>query len=68
MKRRSRHMAKLRMGDAKDDIHVCIMCVRAIMNNKVSVDFPKFKTINVFLMIILLTLLFYCHFSMDSTW
>ncbi|XP_034249251.1 formin-like protein [Thrips palmi] len=34
LKRRSRHMAKLRMGDAKDDIHVCIMCLRAIMNNK----------------------------------
>lgn len=35
LKRRSKHMAKLRMGDAKDDIHVCIMCLRAIMNNKV---------------------------------
>jgi hypothetical protein len=22
------------MGDAKDDIHVCILCLRAIMNNK----------------------------------
>lgn len=30
-------MAKLRMGDAKDDIHVCIMCLRAIMNNKVRI-------------------------------
>lgn len=36
IKRRSRHAAKLNMGDTKDDIHVCIMCLRAIMNNKVS--------------------------------
>uniref|UniRef100_A0A1B6DWK9 Formin-like protein n=1 Tax=Clastoptera arizonana TaxID=38151 RepID=A0A1B6DWK9_9HEMI len=34
MKKRYRHAAKLKMGDAKDDIHVCIMCLRAIMNNK----------------------------------
>ncbi|XKL66225.1 hypothetical protein PGB90_009645 [Kerria lacca] len=34
MKRQSRHAAKLNMGDTKDDIHVCIMCLRAIMNNK----------------------------------
>ncbi|XP_050546800.1 formin-like protein [Daktulosphaira vitifoliae] len=34
IKRRSRHAAKLNMGDTKDDIHVCIMCLRAIMNNK----------------------------------
>nr|CAD7572082.1 unnamed protein product [Timema californicum] len=35
VKRRSKHVAKLNMGEAKDDIHVCIMCLRAIMNNKV---------------------------------
>ena len=29
-----RHSTKLRMGDTTDDIHVCIMCLRAIMNNK----------------------------------
>uniref|UniRef100_A0A1B6L954 Formin-like protein n=1 Tax=Graphocephala atropunctata TaxID=36148 RepID=A0A1B6L954_9HEMI len=34
VRKRSRHAAKLRMGDPKDDIHVCIMCLRAIMNNK----------------------------------
>ncbi|XP_028128307.1 formin-like protein [Diabrotica virgifera virgifera] len=34
VKRRSKHVAKLNMGDSKDDIHVCIMCMRAIMNNK----------------------------------
>ncbi|XP_023246992.1 formin-like protein CG32138 [Copidosoma floridanum] len=34
MKRRSRHVARLNMGEAKDDIHVCILCMRAIMNNK----------------------------------
>ncbi|XP_063585534.1 formin-like protein isoform X3 [Penaeus indicus] len=34
MKRASRHVQKLNMGDSKDDIHVCIMCLRAIMNNK----------------------------------
>lgn len=36
LKRKSKHAAKLKMGDTKDDIHVCIMCLRAIMNNKVS--------------------------------
>lgn len=36
IKRRSKHVAKLNMGEAKDDIHVCIMCMRAIMNNKVN--------------------------------
>lgn len=34
IKRRSRHIAKLNMGASTDDIHVCIMCLRAIMNNK----------------------------------
>ncbi|KAH9370524.1 hypothetical protein HPB48_006277 [Haemaphysalis longicornis] len=34
LKRASRHAAKLHMGEAEDDIHVCIMCLRAIMNNK----------------------------------
>ncbi|XP_018395761.1 PREDICTED: formin-like protein CG32138 [Cyphomyrmex costatus] len=34
VRRRSRHVARLNMGEAKDDIHVCILCMRAIMNNK----------------------------------
>jgi hypothetical protein len=34
LKRRSRHIVKLNMGTSTDDIHVCIMCLRAIMNNK----------------------------------
>lgn len=34
LKQRSRHMVKLNMGASTDDIHVCIMCLRAIMNNK----------------------------------
>ena len=34
MKRASRHVQRLNMGDSKDDIHVGIMCLRAIMNNK----------------------------------
>uniref|UniRef100_U5EVY0 Putative neuron projection morphoproteinsis n=1 Tax=Corethrella appendiculata TaxID=1370023 RepID=U5EVY0_9DIPT len=34
VKRRSKHIAKLNMGLTTDDIHVCIMCLRAIMNNK----------------------------------
>lgn len=34
VKKRSRHAARLNMGDPKDDIHVCILCLRAIMNNK----------------------------------
>jgi hypothetical protein len=25
---------RLKMGDTTDDVHVCIMCLRAIMNNK----------------------------------
>jgi hypothetical protein len=29
-----KHENKLNMGVAHDDIHVCIMCLRAIMNNK----------------------------------
>lgn len=33
-KRRSRHIQKLNMGSTTDDIHVGIMCLRAIMNNK----------------------------------
>ncbi|KAL4719300.1 hypothetical protein ACJJTC_008222, partial [Scirpophaga incertulas] len=33
-RRRSRHAQRLNMGAATDDIHVCIMCMRAIMNNK----------------------------------
>lgn len=33
-KRRTRHITKLNMGATTDDIHVCIMCLRAIMNNK----------------------------------
>lgn len=33
-KRRSQHIFKLNMGSSTDDIHVCIMCLRAIMNNK----------------------------------
>ncbi|GBP21101.1 Formin-like protein CG32138 [Eumeta japonica] len=35
VRRRSRHAARLNMGASTDDIHVCIMCMRAIMNNKV---------------------------------
>ncbi|XP_076360922.1 formin-like protein isoform X2 [Tachypleus tridentatus] len=34
IRKASRHIAKLNMGEAKDDIHVSIMCLRAIMNNK----------------------------------
>ena len=33
-KRRSKHIQKLNMGTTTDDIHVGIMCLRAIMNNK----------------------------------
>lgn len=33
-KRRSKHIQKLNMGSTTDDIHVGIMCLRAIMNNK----------------------------------
>ena len=27
--------SKLNMGEATDDVHVCIMCLRAIMNHQV---------------------------------
>ncbi|CAG0882629.1 unnamed protein product [Darwinula stevensoni] len=30
----SKHQSRLNMGQAHDDIHVCIKCLRAIMNNK----------------------------------
>lgn len=35
LKKRSKHIQKLNMGQAEDDIHVCIKCLRALMNNKV---------------------------------
>lgn len=28
--------SKLNFGDATDDVHVCIMCLRAIMNHQVN--------------------------------
>ncbi|XP_022644817.1 formin-like protein CG32138 isoform X6 [Varroa destructor] len=36
LRRRPTHkqLSRLNMGEAEDDIHVCIMCIRAIMNNK----------------------------------
>ncbi|XP_076328093.1 LOW QUALITY PROTEIN: formin-like protein [Tachypleus tridentatus] len=34
IRKATRHIAKLNMGEAKDDIHLCVMCLRAIMNNK----------------------------------
>lgn len=45
VKRRSRHVARLNMGEAKDDIHVCILCMRAIMNNKVKGSVPRTRRI-----------------------
>lgn len=41
MRRASKHIQKLNMGEAKDDIHVSIMCLRAIMNNKVRIESLK---------------------------
>ena len=32
---RSMRNNKLNMGEARDDVHVCIMCLRAIMNHQV---------------------------------
>ena len=32
----TRYTQKLNMGEARDDVHVCIMCLRAIMNHQVS--------------------------------
>lgn len=28
------HANKIKLGQVDDDVHVCIMCMRAIMNNK----------------------------------
>ena len=36
MRKMSKHVQRLNMGDIKDDIHLCVLCLRAIMNNKVS--------------------------------
>ena len=30
--------SKLNFGDATDDVHVCIMCLRAIMNHQVPIS------------------------------
>ncbi|KAI8777890.1 formin-like protein isoform X3 [Biomphalaria glabrata] len=32
--RSSKYINKLNMGEARDDVHVCIMCLRAIMNHQ----------------------------------
>lgn len=42
-KRTSKHLSKLNMGDAKDDIHVCILCLRAIMNTKHGLNLVMLK-------------------------
>ena len=34
MLRQSKRKGTLKPGDTSDDIHVCILCLRAIMNNK----------------------------------
>ena len=34
----SRYVQKLNMGEARDDVHVCIMCLRAIMNHQVNMS------------------------------
>lgn len=31
----AKYTQKLNMGEARDDVHVCIMCLRAIMNHQV---------------------------------
>lgn len=59
IKRRTKHVAKLNMGESKDDIHVCIMCMRAIMNNKV-----YFKVyFNMYLYLFFLSLFFLVRFQ-----
>ncbi|CAG7725382.1 unnamed protein product [Allacma fusca] len=47
--RQSRHLSKLSMGDDRDDIHVCILCLRAIMDNEhgVNMVIQKQEFINV---------------------
>lgn len=45
VKRRTRHVARLNMGETKDDIHVSLLCLRAIMNNKVSHESELFRVL-----------------------
>lgn len=38
-KRLHRKLKKYQIGEATDDVRLCIMCLRAIMNNQVGRDF-----------------------------
>ena len=37
-KRLHRKMKKYQIGEATDDVRLCIMCLRAIMNNQVNIS------------------------------
>nr|KAG5688093.1 hypothetical protein BaRGS_031286 [Batillaria attramentaria] len=39
------YSSKLNMGEARDDVHVCIMCLRAIMNHQVVEEKHRFETL-----------------------
>jgi hypothetical protein len=39
-KRLHRKLKKYQIGEATDDVRLCIMCLRAIMNNQVCVQYP----------------------------
>jgi hypothetical protein len=37
--------SKMNFGDATDDVHVCIMCLRAIMNHQVTTELFSFVNV-----------------------
>ena len=60
-KRLHRKLKKYQIGEATDDVRLCIMCLRAIMNNQVKffLSQPRFPSMDaVFVVRMVLTLLF----------
>ena len=45
-KRLHRKMKKYQIGEATDDVRLCIMCLRAIMNNQVNIERIQLKIFN----------------------
>jgi hypothetical protein len=42
-KRLHRKMKKYQIGEATDDVRLCIMCLRAIMNNQVNINLNRIE-------------------------
>ena len=60
-----RTLKNSRLVCKKDDVHVCVMCLRAIMNYQVTLPLFRLQTGSSFSLIFNRVLLF---ISMDSTW